>query len=67
VEGGGYRIELGLEPKSYDFVTLTLTDQLGDVTRVNFSAIRDNVRIEDSIFAFEVPAGADVVAAPASR
>ena len=66
-EGGGYKIELGLEPKSYDLVTLTLTDQLGDVTRVKFSSIQDNVHIADSIFAFEVPAGADVVVAPSSH
>jgi outer membrane lipoprotein-sorting protein len=45
---------------------LTLTDQLGDVTRIDFSDIHDNVELPDSIFAFKTPPGADVVTAPAS-
>ena len=32
---GGYKIEVGLDPKSYNLMTLTLTDQLGDVTKVD--------------------------------
>src|SRR5271156_4734829 len=63
---GGYRIEVGLDPKSYNLMTLTLTDQLGDVTRIDFSDIHDNVEVPDSIFTFKTPAGADVVTAPAS-
>ena len=63
---GGYKIEVGLDPKSYNLMTLTLTDQLGDVTRIDFSDIHDNVELPDSIFAFKTPAGADVVTAPAS-
>jgi outer membrane lipoprotein carrier protein len=63
---GGYKIEVGLDPKSYSLMTLTLTDQLGDVTRIDFSDIHDNVELPDSIFAFKTPAGADVVTAPAS-
>jgi len=63
---GGYKIEVGLDPKSYNLMTLTLTDQLGDVTRIDFSDIHDNVELSDSTFAFKTPAGADVVTAPAS-
>ncbi len=63
---GGYKIEVGLDPKSYNLVTLTLTDQLGDVTRIDFSDVQDNVELPDSTFAFKTPAGADVVTAPAS-
>jgi outer membrane lipoprotein carrier protein len=63
---GGYKIEVGLDPKSYNLMTLTLTDQLGDVTRIDFSDIHDNVELPDSLFAFRTPAGADVVTAPAS-
>jgi outer membrane lipoprotein carrier protein len=63
---GGYKIEVGLDPKSYNLMTLTLTDQLGDVTRIDFSDIHDNVELPDSIFAFKTPTGADVVTAPAS-
>jgi outer membrane lipoprotein carrier protein len=65
-KSGGYVIQVGLDPKSYNLMTLTLTDQLGDVTRIDFSDIHDNVELSDSTFAFKTPAGADVVTAPAS-
>ena len=63
---GGYKIEVGLDPKTYNLMTLTLTDQLGDVTKVDFSDIHDNVELADSTFAFKTPAGADIVTAPAT-
>ena len=63
---GGYKIEVGLDPKSYNLMRLTLTDQLGDVTSIDFSDVHDNVELPDSIFAFKTPPGADVVTAPAS-
>ena len=63
---GGYKIEVGLDPKSYNLMTLTLTDQLGDVTRIAFSDIHDNVELPDSSFAFKAPPAADIVTAPAS-
>jgi outer membrane lipoprotein carrier protein len=63
---GGYKIEVGLDPESYNLMTLTLTDQLGDVTKIGFTDIHDNVELPDSMFAFKTPAGADVVTAPAS-
>ncbi len=63
---GGYKIEVGLDPQTYNLIRLTLIDQLGDVTRITFSDIDDNVELPDSIFAFNAPAGADIVTAPAS-
>ena len=63
---GGYKIEVGLDPTTYNLMTLTLTDQLGDVTKIDFSDIHDNVELPDSNFAFNAPAGADIVTAPAS-
>jgi outer membrane lipoprotein carrier protein len=63
---GGYKIEVGLDPSTYNLMTLTLTDQLGDVTKIDFSDIHDNVELPDSNFAFNAPAGADIVTAPAS-
>ena len=63
---GGYKIEVGLDPKSYNLMKLTLTDQLGDVTKIDFSDVHDNVELPDSNFAFNAPAGADIVTAPAS-
>lgn len=58
------RFEVALDPKSYDIVGFTMTDQLGDVTTLEFSEVRDNVAIDDSLFSFTVPTGADVVTAP---
>jgi outer membrane lipoprotein carrier protein len=58
---GGNTIELGLVPATYDIATLEITDALGNVTRLSFSDIDDNVKISDSMFAFTVPAGADIV------
>jgi len=63
---GGYRIEVGLDPKTFNLTTLTLTDQLGDVTKIDFSDVHDNVELSDSLFDFKTPAGADVVTAPAT-
>jgi outer membrane lipoprotein carrier protein len=65
-KAGGYKIEIGLDPKTYDLITLTLTDQLGDVTKIGFSDIHNNVDLPGSTFAFKTPPGADVVTAPAS-
>ncbi len=65
-KAGGYKIEVGLDPKTYNLTTLMLIDQLGDTTRIDFSDIHDNVELPESIFAFKAPAGADVVTAPAS-
>jgi outer membrane lipoprotein carrier protein len=65
-KAGGYKIEIGLDPKTYNLVTLTLTDQLGDVTTIDFSDIKNNVELADSTFAFKTPPGADVVTAPAT-
>jgi outer membrane lipoprotein carrier protein len=65
-KAGGYKIEIGLDPKTYNLITLTLIDQLGNTTKIDFSDIHDNVELPDSTFAFKAPAGADIVTAPAS-
>ena len=54
---GGYKIEIGLDPKTLQPLTLTLTDQLGDVTRIDFSDVHDNVQMPESIFAVQSAAG----------
>jgi len=63
---GGYKIEVGLDPATYNLMTLTLTDQLGDVTKIDFTDVHDNVELPESTFAFTAPPGADIVTAPAS-
>ncbi len=63
---GGYKIQVGLDPRTYNLIRLTLTDQLGDTTTIDFRDVHDNVELPESIFAFKAPAGADVVTAPAA-
>jgi outer membrane lipoprotein carrier protein len=58
---GGDTMELGLDPKSYDIVKFKLTNQVGGVTELKFSDIRINVALDDSLFRFTVPEGADIV------
>jgi outer membrane lipoprotein carrier protein len=59
--GGSDRIKLGIDPANFNIVTLHLTDALGNVTIFHFEDIRINVPIEAELFAFKVPAGADIV------
>jgi outer membrane lipoprotein carrier protein len=61
---GGAQVALGLDPKSYDLAKLTVTDELGNVTALEFSGIRTNVAFDDATFTFKVPEGADIVTAP---
>ncbi|HEY2104711.1 MAG TPA: outer membrane lipoprotein carrier protein LolA [Candidatus Binataceae bacterium] len=63
-KGGGDRIEMGLNPSTYDLMAVKVTDALGNTTSIRFSAVRANVQLADSMFHFVVPPGADVVAAP---
>jgi outer membrane lipoprotein carrier protein len=60
-KGGGDTMELGLDPRSYNIVNFTLTDQIGDVTRLKFSDIETNVALKSSLFTFTAPPGADIV------
>ncbi len=63
---GGNRIDLGLDPKTYNIETLKLTDQLGNVTLLNFSDIQTDVKLDSKLFAFKVPQGADIVRQPSA-
>lgn len=58
---GGDTIEVAVDPKSGDIRSIRVIDQLGDITDVHFSDIRNNVSLQDSLFSFRVPAGADIV------
>ena len=63
-KGGGDRIEMGLDPSNYNLMAVKVTDALGNTTSIKFSDIRTNVKLAESLFTFELPAGADVVEAP---
>jgi outer membrane lipoprotein carrier protein len=63
-KGGGERLEMGLDPSTYDLTTVKVTDALGNTTSITFSAVRTNIQLSDALFNFQVPPGADVVEAP---
>lgn len=58
---GGDKIELGLDSKTMNIVTLHIVDGLGNSTVLKFAAIRRNLPIDPSLFKFTPPAGADIV------
>ncbi len=58
---GGDAIEVAVDPASHDIRSIRISDELGDVTEVHFSEIRNNISLQDSLFSFEPPAGADIV------
>lgn len=60
-KGGGDAMELGLDSRTYNIVNFTLTDQIGDVTKLTFSHIQTNVELKNSLFKFTVPPGVDIV------
>jgi outer membrane lipoprotein carrier protein len=62
--GGGERVQMTVDPKSCDLAALSVTDQLGNTTRLIFSDVKNNPRLEPSLFEFRVPEGADVIEAP---
>lgn len=66
-KGGGDRIDLGMDQTNFNIVTLQLNDALGNVTLFHFDDIRINVPLEEALFAFKVPAGADVVSPSGSQ
>jgi outer membrane lipoprotein carrier protein len=58
---GGEAIEVAVDPNSHDIRAIRITDELGDATEVRFSDIRNNVSLQDSLFSFQPPPGADIV------
>ena len=60
-KNGGDTIDVGIDPKSYDIVNFKLINQVGGVTELKFSDIRTNLTLDDSLFSFSAPAGADIV------
>jgi outer membrane lipoprotein carrier protein len=60
----GMRIALGLDPKTFDVLKLTVTDELGNITALQFADLKVNSAVDDSLFSFKIPEGADVITAP---
>lgn len=58
---GGERIEAGIERKTYNIATLSISDAMGNRTNLSFSNIVLNQPLHASQFKFTPPAGADIV------
>ena len=57
-------LTLELEPVTFDIRAAIVQDSLGNTTRVSLRDLRRNVPVDDGLFRFEVPYGADVIEAP---
>jgi outer membrane lipoprotein carrier protein len=60
-KNGGERIEAGIDRKSYNIVTLSIGDAMGNRTDLRFSDIKLNQPLRASQFTFTPPDGADIV------
>jgi chaperone LolA len=58
---GGEKIEAGIERNTYNIVTLSLGDAMGNRTQFKFSSIKLNPPLEASRFTFTPPDGVDIV------
>ena len=55
------RLRLVVDRASLSFTQLRATDFQGAVSTFTFSNLRENEHMPDALFAFEIPAGADVI------
>ncbi len=63
-QGADFRsVEVGFD--AGELVALVLVDALGQVTSIEFRNVVVNLDMEDELFRFEPPAGADVIGEPA--
>jgi len=46
---------------SGELAAMELVDKLGQTTRIDFSGVRRNTTVDEALFRFEPPAGADVI------
>lgn len=58
---GGERIEAGIERKTYNIMTLSIGDAMGNRTDLSFNNIELNQPLHASQFRFTPPDGADIV------
>jgi len=60
-------LDLEVSAKTFDILQATVTDPLGNITRLRFSNIDRSTPIDDTAFRFTAPPGVDVIdAIPAS-
>jgi outer membrane lipoprotein carrier protein len=63
-EGELGRLQITVDPHTYDIVAAEIVDPVGNTTRLRFSALRRNTGLDDAQFRFDVPPGVDVIEAP---
>jgi outer membrane lipoprotein carrier protein len=63
-EGEIGRLRLTVETTAFDIVGAEIRDPLGNITKLEFTNLRRNLGLDESIFRFEVPAGIDIIEAP---
>ena len=57
-------LRLGIDRKTYDILTAEVRDPMGNLTRLQFSDLKRDTGIDDGLFVFHVPQGAEVVESP---
>jgi outer membrane lipoprotein carrier protein len=60
-KAAGDRIDAGIDPKTYNILSITIHDPLGNQTELHFSDIALNRPLNASLFEFRPPSGADIV------
>jgi outer membrane lipoprotein carrier protein len=60
------KLVFAVERGTFDILEASVTDPVGNVTTLGFSNLQRNVAIPDDEFRFTVPAGVDIVTAPAA-
>jgi outer membrane lipoprotein carrier protein len=61
-EAGGFsEILVGVSKNSYDILSISVRDAAANLTTIRFSAMRKGAGVKDSMFALQIPSGADIV------
>lgn len=55
------RLTLAVDTATFDIVRATVSDPLGNITRLQFTNITRNIPLPDSLFQLTIPAGVDIV------
>ncbi|HTN70433.1 MAG TPA: outer membrane lipoprotein carrier protein LolA [Methylomirabilota bacterium] len=59
--GGFSEILLGVNKASFDILSVSVRDAVGNLTTIRLSGMRKGVGLKDSLFNLQIPQGADVV------
>ena len=60
-------LDLEVDAKTFDILQATITDPLGNTTRVRFANIDRKSPPDESLFRFAVPDGVDIVGTPSAQ